>query len=280
MKKIVLFLILLLVPSIVSAQAINVYSRDAFTSGVGALTAINATTAALKTGDIAYVKIQNDATYGTGLFIYFYVSDSGATVAAPNIYKPAAGTTDGRWIRTIPYIETADIKTMEAGTNPTPTSIYNLSSDSNGAGATGDRIIRALDSAGNQWPVGQRITTFAAINFTKPLSWPTARRNNWEVVQNRTGMTFTITEISCESDLSTSLVFKTSTSLTNSTISKTIGTVAISSARTGGGFAATVTSLTNYTISTGELLVVDFHDTDDPDGGSCQVRGYYNAAVN
>lgn len=277
MKKIFFLLVFLITPSIVAAQAINIYSRDSFTEGSGALTAINATT--LKTGDIAYVKIQNDETYGTGLFIYFYVSDSGAEVSAPNVYKPAAGTTDGRWIRTIPYIEGADLKTMEVGTNPIPTSIYNLSMDTNGAAGTGDRVVRAIDGDGNQWPVGQRSVSIPIV-FIEPQSFADDIRDKWEVWRNETGMTFTISAINCTADISTSIAIKTTTSISNSSISKTIGTVDINSERTGGGYYGIKDSgFTSTTVTAGEAIVLDFHDTHDPKGGECSIKGVFNAAV-
>jgi hypothetical protein len=265
----------LLISNTAYADPIDIYSRDSFETGDGALTALSG--ASLETGDIAYVKIQDDENYGSGLFIFFYVADSGAQTAAPNIYKPSTGTTDGRWIRVTPYIEAGDIPSMNAGTNPTPVSIYNLSHDTNGTGGTNDRIIRAIDSAGNQWPVGQRLVSIP-INFTKPQAWSADRRDFWEVWENVTGMTFTITEIRCSSDISTSIVFKTSASLIDATISKTIGTININAARTSGGYYQVISTLTNYTIAAGELLVLDFHDTDDPDGGQCTVKGVFNAA--
>ena len=97
MKKIVILLWILSIPLVAEAQEAppNIYFRDGLTVGDGSLTALDAAEFLLKTGDVAFVKVQDDEDYGTALILYFYVDDSAADVAPPHIYMPDSGTVDG-----------------------------------------------------------------------------------------------------------------------------------------------------------------------------------------
>jgi hypothetical protein len=281
MKKIViLLLLLLLIPLAAEAQEVppNIYFRDTLTVGDGSLTALDATEFLLKTGDVAFVKVQDDEEYGTGLFIYFYVDDSAAEVSPPHIYKPDSGTTDGRWIRTTVYTEPSDLTIMESGTDPDVTEDYALTHDTDGA-YEGDRIIRAVDADGNQWPVGKKIISFS-FPFVSPYLWDASVRDEWIPWYNSTGMVFTITQVLCTSDIETTVVIKTSTNMADATIASTIGTIAIDEEGTdifGGVVGAGY--LDNTEIPAGAGIVFDFDDTDEVKQGECRLQGWYNADV-
>lgn len=159
--------------------------------------------------------------------------------------------------------------------DPDLTVIGQVSMDTDGANLTGDASIRAFDGT-NQWLVARKLKTFTAT-IVKPQDMADAVRDACPIFENRTGMTFTITEISCASgtDNTTLNIEEVDADGQNNA---TVDAVEIATDGTGL-FTQTETTITGATIEAGHRILIDFDDTDDPAWVQISISGFYNANV-
>lgn len=273
MKRLLFFILVLwaalLFSSPVFAQ-IKYLGFTALTSGTDSLGARDG--ADLNDGDIAFVILNNDATYGSEKLYYILDADSATAESVPDIITPDTNAGDKRWILLFKV-------GMDFATDPDTTVANELSHDTDGANVSGDAIIRTSDGT-NQWPVGQKIVGLQ-FAFVAPQDWSDAARDLWVPWFNETGMTFNITRILCTSTgAAVTVTLNEITSRTNFNVANAIGTIDIDTAGTGGYYKSTLAgSLTHTVIETQSGIGFDFDDTDDPDQGECLVQGWFNADV-
>ncbi|MBE9509127.1 MAG: hypothetical protein IMY86_13905 [Chloroflexi bacterium] len=163
------------------------------------------------------------------------------------------------------------------GTDPDLTVAGQISNDTDGANLTGDVIVRGTDGT-NQWPVGQKIVRFAAVNVIKPNDLADAERDKCFIGANRSGMTFTITEIWAISDLSAADLMIEEYDADGASNQSNVD--AIQCATGTGPYTDTETTITAGVIENGHTLWSDFDDADAPGYVGIVVMGWYNADVN
>ena len=163
------------------------------------------------------------------------------------------------------------------GTDPDVTE-GQISQDTDGAGETGDVIIRGADGSGNQWPVGRKIVILSAGVVIAPNDMTDAARDKCGYIfYNTSGMDVTITEINCESDTDDTAFTFIEYDEDGATNLATVD--AVNCATGSGPYTVTETTITGATIEDTHKVYIDFDDTDTPGIVSWQIKGWYNANV-
>ena len=141
-----------------------------------------------------------------------------------------------------------------------------------------DGWLRAYDIAtSNQVAIARKLVQIDATVY-KPNDLDDAQRDALYIWSNRSGMNFIVTGWYAESTSdNTDLTIKTMTSSGGSVT--TVDAVSITTDGTGM-FYGSDTTVTSATIATGNILFLDFDDTDTPSMVHITITGYYDANVN
>lgn len=140
-----------------------------------------------------------------------------------------------------------------------------------------DGWLRAYDGA-NQVAVGRKIVQID-VPVYKPNDFDDAQRDALWIWSNRSGMPFVITSWSAESTSdNTDFTIKTMTSSGGSIT--TVDAVSITTDGTSMFYATDPDGITSATIASGNIIFLDFDDTDAPAMVHITIIGYYNADVN
>ena len=160
------------------------------------------------------------------------------------------------------------------GTNPTVNATGEAGLDSDGANVTGDMSLRVYDGT-NVVSMGRKLFDIN-VTVVKPQDVADAVRDAFLFWSNETGMVYTITSIKCwagADDTSLAVEVTDAAGANNAAID------ALECATGTGPFTVTETTITDATIAAGELLWLDFDDTDDPSYVKLTISGWFNAAV-
>ena len=141
---------------------------------------------------------------------------------------------------------------------------------------TDDHAHRGYDGS-NQFVYGQKIKSITATIAT-PLDLDEA--DNLELWTNRSGFTFTITELHARSNLdNVDFVLKEMTDLTDFSSPTTIKTEVIDQDGTGVFYNDGTTTITHATIENDHSIAFDNDGTDDPDYITIDIVGYFDGDV-
>lgn len=150
-----------------------------------------------------------------------------------------------------------------------------ISYDSDGANVTGDASVRASDGT-NQWLVARKLKCIHATAI-KPQDWADAARDKFVIWENLTGMTFTVVSWRGTSGTdNTTLDIKEMDA--DGANPATVDAVEIATDGTGL-FYASDTTITAAAIPAGDMIYLDFDDTDDPAWVKMSICGWFSADV-
>jgi hypothetical protein len=144
-----------------------------------------------------------------------------------------------------------------------------------------DGWLRTTYDSGTTQKALARVQEEIHITIVKPNDLADATRDKFPVWDNASGMSFIITEIEAWSDVDSS-VFSV-LEYAPQDLSSAAATIeaSIDTGTTGTSVAnVTVTSIDNATVENGNMIFLDFDNTDDPGWVKISIRGYYNADVN
>lgn len=164
---------------------------------------------------------------------------------------------------------------LQNGTDPTVDAAGEVAVDTDGANVTGDTSVRLYDGT-NQVLLERKLKTIH-VTVVKPQDLADAVRDAFPFWSNETGMTFTITSIKAWSgtDNATLMIEKSDADGANKADVDELDCTTDGT----GVYTDTETTLTSATVTAGQLLWIDFDDTDDPAWVKVTIEGWFNADV-
>lgn len=119
------------------------------------------------------------------------------------------------------------------------------------------------------------------VTVVKPNDLADAQRDKFPVWSNDSGMTFVVTAIEAWSDVDNSVFAVYEYAPQDWSSAAATVEASVDTGTTGTSVAnVTVTSIDNANIDDGNMIILDFDDTDDPGVVKITIRGYYLGDVN